>query len=65
MMLFNVLNSIRLLADASVSFTDNCVVGIEPNKEKIKATYAFEFKPPKQSKREYLTGLLMLQKKFI
>ncbi len=36
MMVFNVLNSIRLLANASVSFTDNCVVGIEANKEKIK-----------------------------
>ncbi len=36
MMVFNVLNSIRLLANAAVSFTDNCVVGIEANKEKIK-----------------------------
>jgi fumarate hydratase class II len=27
--------SIRLLADASRSFTDNCVVGIKPNKERI------------------------------
>ncbi len=31
----NVLQSIRLLADACVSFTDNCVVGIEANKERI------------------------------
>jgi len=31
----NVLQSIRLLADACVSFTDNCVVGIEPNRERI------------------------------
>jgi fumarate hydratase class II len=31
----NVLHSIRLLADASMSFTDNCVVGIEPNRERI------------------------------
>ena len=28
----NVLQSIRLLADAAVSFTDNCVAGIEPNR---------------------------------
>lgn len=34
-MIFNLLQSIRLIADASRSFTDNCVVGIEPNKERI------------------------------
>ncbi len=34
-MIDNVLESIRLLADATVSFTDNCVVGIEPNREHI------------------------------
>ena len=45
MMVFNVLNSIRLLADASVSFTDNCIVGIKPNKNKI---------------QEHLTNSLML-----
>lgn len=33
--IFNVLQSIRLLADAAVSFTDNCVVGIEANRERI------------------------------
>lgn len=33
--IYNVLQSIKLLADASVSFTDNCVVGIEANKERI------------------------------
>lgn len=33
--IFNVLQSIRLIADASRSFTDNCVVGIEANKERI------------------------------
>lgn len=33
---FNVLNSIRLLADACESFTDNCVVGITANTRKIK-----------------------------
>ena len=30
-----VLQSVRLLADAAVSFADNCVVGIEPNRERI------------------------------
>lgn len=34
--IFNVLNSIRLISDACDSFTDNCAVGIEPNLEKIK-----------------------------
>ncbi|MCK9209617.1 MAG: class II fumarate hydratase [Ignavibacteriaceae bacterium] len=34
--IFNVLQSIRLLGDACNSFTDNCVVGIEANKENIK-----------------------------
>jgi fumarate hydratase class II len=33
--IFNVLNSIRLLSDACESFTDNCVVGIQPRKENI------------------------------
>lgn len=33
--IYNVLQSIRLLADACISFTDNCVVGIEANREKI------------------------------
>jgi len=32
----NVLQSIRLLGDAARSFTDNCVVGIEPNLVRIK-----------------------------
>ena len=32
----NVLQSIRLLGDAARSFTDNCVAGIEPNRERIK-----------------------------
>jgi len=35
MMAYNFLQSVRLLADASVSFTDNCVVGIEPRLENI------------------------------
>ncbi len=34
--IFNVLNSIRLLADACESFTDNCVVGIDANSANIK-----------------------------
>ena len=34
---YNTLQSIRLLGDASVSFTDNMVVGIEPNRERIQA----------------------------
>ncbi|MXZ47419.1 MAG: class II fumarate hydratase [Chloroflexi bacterium] len=32
---FNTLQSIRLLGDAAVSFTDNMVAGIEPNRERI------------------------------
>lgn len=42
---FNALQSIRLLGDACDSFTENCVVGIEPNREKI---------------QEYLNDSLML-----
>ena len=34
-MAYNLLQSIRLIADASVSFTDNCIVGIEPNRDNI------------------------------
>lgn len=33
---FNVLNSVRLISDACESFTDNCVVGIEANTKQIK-----------------------------
>jgi fumarate hydratase class II len=36
-MAYNFLQSVRLLADAAVSFTDNCVVGIEPRVDNIKA----------------------------
>ena len=36
-MAYNFLQSVRLLADAAVSFTDNCVVGIEPREDNIKA----------------------------
>ncbi|GAK44854.1 fumarate hydratase [Tepidicaulis marinus] len=32
---YNILQSIRLLADASVSFAENCVDGIEANRERI------------------------------
>jgi fumarate hydratase class II len=34
-MVYNVLRSIRLLSDASMSFTDNCVVGVEANTDQI------------------------------
>ncbi len=33
---YNVLQSIQLLGDAAVSFTDNCVVGIQANEDNIK-----------------------------
>ncbi len=36
-MIYNLLQSIRLLADSAVSFADNCVVGIEANEERIAA----------------------------
>lgn len=36
LIIFNVLNSIRLLADACESFEQNCVVGIEANHDQIK-----------------------------
>ncbi|KAI9168286.1 hypothetical protein H9P43_007658 [Blastocladiella emersonii ATCC 22665] len=36
-MIKNLLQSVRLIADASVSFTDNCVVGIQPNTKRIDA----------------------------
>lgn len=45
MMIFNLLNSTRLLADACESFDQNCAVGIEPNHEQIE---------------HYLTNSLML-----
>nr|KAF6279776.1 fumarate hydratase [Myotis myotis] len=35
MMIKNVLHSARLLGDAAVSFTENCVVGIQANKDRI------------------------------
>lgn len=34
-MIYNLLQSIKLLADSSVSFTDNCVVGIKADKARI------------------------------
>src|SRR5258706_4926756 len=36
-MAYNFLQSVRLMADAAVSFTDKCVVGIEPRQDNIKA----------------------------
>ncbi len=35
-MAYNFLQSVRLIADAAVSFTENCVVGIEPREDNIK-----------------------------
>jgi fumarate hydratase, class II len=37
-MAYNFLQSVQLLADSSTSFTDNCVVGIEPREDNIKAS---------------------------
>ncbi|RWH68175.1 class II fumarate hydratase [Mesorhizobium sp.] len=37
LMAYNFLQSVQLLADASISFTDNCVVGIEAREDNIKA----------------------------
>lgn len=34
-MAYNFLQSVRLVADAAISFTDNCVVGIEPRVDNI------------------------------
>lgn len=36
-MAYNFLQSVRLMADSAVSFTDNCVVGIQPREDNIKA----------------------------
>ena len=36
-MAYNFLQSVRLLTDAAVSFTDNCVVGIQAREDNIKA----------------------------
>ena len=36
-MAYNFLQSVRLMADAARSFTDNCIVGIEPRVDNIKA----------------------------
>ncbi|MFP3944121.1 MAG: class II fumarate hydratase [Alphaproteobacteria bacterium] len=33
---YNLIQSIRLLGDAALSFTDNCVAGIEPDREHIR-----------------------------
>ena len=34
-MIYSVLQSIRLLSDSAVSFTENCVTGIETNTQRI------------------------------
>jgi fumarate hydratase, class II len=39
-MAYNFLQSVKLLGDAAISFTDNCVVGIEPRLENIAAGLA-------------------------
>jgi fumarate hydratase class II len=36
-MAYNYLQSVRLLADSSISFTDHCVVGIEARRDNIQA----------------------------
>src|SRR6201990_2943772 len=36
-MAYNFLQSVRLMADAAISFTDHCVVGIEARRDNIKA----------------------------
>jgi fumarate hydratase class II len=37
-MAYNFLQSVRLISDAAVSFTDHCVVGIVPREDNIKAS---------------------------
>jgi fumarate hydratase, class II len=34
-LIYNLLESVRLIADACTSFTDKCVAGIEPNRKRI------------------------------
>lgn len=36
MMIYNFLMSAQLIGDAAVSFNDNCIAGLEPNRKKIK-----------------------------
>jgi len=36
-MAYNFLQSVRLMADSAASFTDNCVAGIEPRRDNIRA----------------------------
>jgi fumarate hydratase class II len=36
-MAYNFLQSVQLLADASLSFADNCIAGIEPREDNIRA----------------------------
>jgi fumarate hydratase class II len=37
-MAYNFLQSVQLMADAAVSFTDNCIAGIEAREDNIKAS---------------------------
>ncbi len=37
-MAYNFLQSVKLMGDAAISFTDNCVVGIEARRDNIKAS---------------------------
>lgn len=37
MMAYNFLQSVQLMSDAAISFTDNCVVGIEPRLDNIRS----------------------------
>lgn len=36
-MIYNLVQSLHLLSDMAVNFTEKCLIGIKPNKEKIKA----------------------------
>jgi fumarate hydratase class II len=36
-MAYSFLQSVRLMADSAVSFTENCIIGIEPRRDNIKA----------------------------
>ena len=36
MIAYNILQALQLLSDACISFTNNCLVGIKPNKQRIK-----------------------------
>jgi fumarate hydratase, class II len=46
----NVLQSVRLLADAAESFAANCVVGIEANRERIDALLRQSLMSPRSTR---------------